>query len=106
MATIKTTTTKLALDKRDLAIEKIKTHLKTIDKELNDTYNRIEDKALKKEYELLFKEEETIKKQQIKKLKGLYNYINKQEKTNNKEEQEDKKEILKEINKIEKLLRK
>ena len=65
----------------------------------------LEDKALKKEYELLFKEEETIKKQQIKKLKGLYNYINKQAKTNNKEE-EDKKEILKEINKIEKLLRK
>jgi hypothetical protein len=104
MATIKTT--KLDLDKRDLAIEKIKTHLKTLDKELNDTYNRIEDKALKKEYELLFKEEEIIKKQQIKKLKGLYNYINKQAKTNNKEEQEDKKEILKEINKIEKLLRK
>ena len=105
MTTIKTTTTKLDLDKRDLAIEKIKTHLKTLDNELNDTYNRIEDKALKKEYELLFKEEETIKKQQIKKLKGLYNYINKQAKTNNKEE-EDKKEILKEINKIEKLLRK
>ena len=104
MATIKTTT-RLDLDKRDLAIEKIKTHLKTLDNELNDTYNRIEDKALKKEYELLFKEEETIKKQQIKKLKGLYNYINKQAKTNNKEE-EDKKEILKEINKIEKLLRK
>ena len=105
MTTIKTTTTKLDLDKRDLAIEKIKTHLKTLDNELNDTYNRIEDKALKKEYELLFKEEETIKKQQIKKLKGLYNYINKQAKTNNKEE-EDKKEILKEINKIEQLLRK
>ena len=103
MATIKTTT-RLDLDKRDLAIEKIKTHLKTLDNELNDTYNRIEDKALKKEYELLFKEEEAIKKQQIKKLKGLYNYINKQAKTNNKEE--DKKEILKEINKIEQLLRK
>ena len=95
------TTTKLALDKRDLAIEKIKRDLKTLDNELDNTYNRIEDKELKKEYELLIKEEETIKKNQIKKLKGLYNYINKQA-----ENKEDKKEILMEINKIEKLLRK
>jgi len=95
------TTTAIGLDKRDLAIEKIKRHLKTLDNELNDTYKRTENKELIKEYELLFKEEETIKKQQIKKLKGLYNYINKQEKSN-----EDKKEILIEINKIEQLLRK
>jgi hypothetical protein len=104
------TSLKIDLDKRDLAIEKIKRDLKTLDNELDNTYSRIEDKELKKEYELLIKEEETIKRNQIKKLKGLYNYINKQEKSNNnnnkKSEEEDKKEILIEINKIEKLLRK
>ena len=107
----------LSLDQRDLAIEKIKKNIFKLDNTLEHTYQNLENKDIKKEYDLLFKEEEQMKKKQIKKLKELYNYLNTQKKEAQKKSrgmqkndiekiEADKKEILTEINKIEILLRK
>ena len=98
----------LDLDKRDLAIEQIRKRIKEMDNELHNVYEKIKIKnnnnEILNEYETLFKEEENIKKKQIKKLKELYNYINKNNKSIKKNTDEDKNEILNEINKIENLL--
>ena len=106
----------LDLDKRDLAIEQIRKRIKEMDNELHNVYEKIKIKKnddeknnneILNEYETLFKDEESIKKKQIKKLKELYNYINKNNKNNKsikKNTDEDKTEILNEINKIENLL--
>jgi hypothetical protein len=107
----------LDLDKRDLAIEQIRKRIKEMDNELHNVYEKIKLKKnedninnnneILNEYETLFKDEENIKKKQIKKLKELYNYINKNNKNNKnnkKNTTEDKNEILNEINKIENLL--
>ena len=104
----------LDLDKRDLAIEQIRKRIKEMDNQLHNVYEKIKNKKnndndneILNEYESLFKDEENIKKKQIKKLKELYNYINKNNKNNKsikKNTDEDKNEILNEINKIENLL--
>ena len=104
----------LDLDKRDLAIEQIRKRIKEMDNQLHNVYEKIKNKKnndndneILNEYESLFKDEENIKKKQIKKLKELYNYINKNNKNNKsikKNTNEDKNEILNEINKIENLV--
>ena len=104
----------LDLDKRDLAIEQIRKRIKEMDNEIYNVYEKIKinnnDNEILNVYETLFKDEENIKKKQIKKLKELYNYINKNNKNNKnnksikKNTDEDKNEILNEINKIENLL--
>ena len=98
----------LDLDKRDLAIEQIRKRIKEMDNEIYNVYEKIKinnnDNEILNEYETLFKDEENIKKKQIKKLKELYNYINKNNKSIKKNTYEDKNDILNEINKIENLL--
>jgi hypothetical protein len=110
------------LDERDLAIAKIKENMKKMDTEMQNVYTRLKKDATKdelanevlKEYETSVKNEEQIKKKQIKKLKELYNYINRQNNKNKNTKntntkslvEEDKNAILKEITQIEHLMRK
>jgi hypothetical protein len=110
----------LAIDKRDIAIQKIHNSIKRMDNEIADAYKRMQKKEnneslhiinnkLLDEYEKIIDEEEHIKKKQIKFLKKIYNYINEQEKMKKKKNPtiiEDKTEIKKEIKYIEKKLRK
>ena len=101
----------LNLEERDLAIKKMQENIKTLDKELDTAYKRVQkentNSELLNEYDFLMTAEKQIIKTHIKKLKELYNYINQQHsKKTEKSTKEDKNEIMKEINKLEKILRK